>query len=269
MAAAGEGSARPQAGHILRRVLQDATDENRRSSSGLAFSGLAAGLTMGLSGLGVAMLQTHLPAAPWRDLVAYTLYPLGFVAVIMGRAQLFTENTLYPVVLVLDRRSGYLDTLRLWVVVFSANVLGIVLFAALVTQAHPIRAATESNLVHLGVVAADNRFGHVFWTGVIGGWLIALVAWLIEGAAEPFGQIALIWLLTYLVGLGGFAHCIATSGEILAAVFAGPAGAWSFVRWLAAATLGNALGGVVIVALLNYGQVMAGGGQRGARRSSA
>jgi formate/nitrite transporter FocA (FNT family) len=250
-------------------VLEDAEDENKRSSSGLAFSGFAAGLTMGLSGLGVAVLQNHLPSTHWAELLSYTLYPLGFVAVIMGRAQLFTENTLYPVVLVLDRRGGLLDTLRLWAVVFCANVLGILVFAVLVTEVPSIRPSTETALAHLGQLAAFHGFGRIFWTGVIGGWLIALVAWLIEGAAEPFGQIALIWLLTFVVGLGGFAHCIATSGEILTAVLDGSVGAWDYVRWLAAATLGNAAGGVVIVALLNYGQVMAGGGRRGAHRGSA
>ena len=269
MVQAGEGSARPRAGHILRRVLEDADEERNRSSSGLAFSGLAAGLTMGLSGLGVAVLQNHLPHAGWATLVAYSAYPLGFIAVIMGRAQLFTENTLYPVVLVLDRRGGILDTLRLWAVVLATNVLGILAFAALVTQAPSIRSGTERELATLGGQAVAHSFGRIFWTAVIGGWLIALVAWLIEGAAEPFGQIALIWLLTFVVGLGGFAHSIATSGEILVGVLAGPVGGVSYLRWLAAAVLGNAVGGVVIVALLNYGQVMAGGGRRGARKRAS
>jgi formate-nitrite transporter family protein len=269
MVQAGEGSARPRAGHILRRVLEDADEERSRTSSGLAFSGFAAGVTMGLSGLGVAVLQNHLPHAPWATLIAYAAYPLGFIAVIMGRAQLFTENTLYPVVLVLDRRSGLLDTLRLWAVVLATNVLGILVFAALVTQTPSVRAGTEHRLVTLGLQAVRPDFYAVFWTAVIGGWLIALVAWLIEGAAEPFGQIALIWVLTFIVGLGGFAHSIATSGEILVGVLAGPISGLNYLRWLAAAVLGNAVGGVVIVALLNYGQVMAGGGRRGARKGAS
>jgi len=270
VAQAGEGSARPRAGHILRRVLEDADEERSRTSSGLAFSGFAAGITMGLSGLGVAVLQNHLPHTSWADLVAYSAYPLGFIAVIMGRAQLFTENTLYPVVLVLDRRGGLVDTLRLWAVVLATNVLGILVFAALVTQTPAVRTGTEHRLVALGTQAVAPSFDRIFWMAVIGGWLIALVAWLIEGAAEPFGQIALIWLLTFIVGLGGFAHSIATSGEILVAVLAGPISGLDYVRWLAAAVLGNAVGGVVIVALLNYGQVMAGGGRRsGRKRASA
>lgn len=266
MTEVGEGSARPRAGHILRRVMEDADEERNRSASGLAFSGFAAGLTMGLSGLGVAVLENHLPHAGWATLVAYSAYPLGFIAVIMGRAQLFTENTLYPVVLVLDRRGGLLDTARLWGVVLATNVLGVLVFAALVTQVPSVRGGTKRELVLLGHQAVAHGFGRIFWTAVIGGWLIALVAWLIEGAAEPFGQIALIWLLTFIVGLGGFAHSIATSGEILVAVLAGPVGGLDYFRWLVAAVLGNAAGGIVIVALLNYGQVMAGGGRRDERR---
>lgn len=259
-------SARPQAGEILQRVLADAGEEINRSSPALAFSGLAAGMTMGFSGLGVAVIAQFLPDRSWTPLLEFTLYPLGFLAVIIGRAQLFTENTLYPVVLLLDRRRGYLDTVRLWTVVLLANVSGVAVFAALMTQVPTIPGSTESQLVRLGSVAAAPGFGHVFWTGVIGGWLIALVAWLVEGAEMSIGQIVLIWLLTYLVGLGAFAHCIATSGEILCAVFDGRVSGFGYLRWLGGATLGNAAGGIFIVALLNYGQVMAGGG---GRRASA
>ncbi len=262
-------SARPEASEILARVMADAESELERSSAGLAFSGFAAGLTMGLSGLGVAVLQEALPPTHSAHLLAYTLYPLGFIAVIMGRAQLFTENTLYPVVYVLDRRRGYLGSLRLWVVVFAANVLGVLVFAALITQAHPVTGGTEHALAGLGATAVAPGFGHVLWTGVIGGWLIALVAWLVEGAEMSIGQVVLIWLLTYLVGVGAFAHCIATSGEILVAVLGGSVGGWHYLAWLVAATLGNIAGGIVIVALLNYGQVMAGGGRRGGRKASA
>jgi formate/nitrite transporter FocA (FNT family) len=164
---------------------------------------------------------------------------------------------------VLDRRERYLDTLRLWVVVYCANVLGVLLFAALMTEVHTIPRPAEEQLVELGRNALTNTFGHVFWTAVIGGWLIALVAWLVEGAAEPAGQIVLIWLLTFLVGIGAFAHCVVTTGEALAAVLDGAASGGSFVRWLAAATAGNTVGGVLIVALLNYGQVAAGKGETG------
>ena len=104
---------------IFEAATENARSELSRSWRSLAFSGLAGGITLGLTGIGVASVQAILGEGNWQQLVPYLLYPSGFIAVIMGRSQLFTENTLYPVVLVLDERGHLLNTLRLWVVVFT------------------------------------------------------------------------------------------------------------------------------------------------------
>jgi formate-nitrite transporter family protein len=103
---------------------------------------------------------------------------------------------------------------------------------------------------------------HVFWSAVVGGWIIALVAWLVSGSHSITGSVMLIWLLTFLVGAGHFAHCIASSGEILAAVLEHQVTVARYFWWLVPAVLGNIIGGVVIVTLLEYGQVK-GGEQEG------
>ena len=62
-----------------------------------------------------------------------------------------------------------------------------------------------------------------------------------------------------MVGLGNFAHCIATSGEVLIAVLTHHA-AWSaYPRWFLPAVAGNICGGVGMVTILEYGQVIIGG----------
>jgi formate/nitrite transporter FocA (FNT family) len=252
-------STRPSAGDILDRVLADAEREIERPSAALAISGFAAGLLMGLSGLGVAVLEAAFHSSQgWREVVAFSLYPLGFLAVIAGRAQLFTENTLYPVVLVLDRRKHLLDTARLWVVILTANMLGVLVFGAIASQTSALPKPARTHLVQLGQKALEGSWGTVFWTAVVGGWLIALVAWLVESTDTSIAHLAIIWLLTFAVGIGGFAHSIATAGEILTAVVNGSAPVGHFFAWATAAVVGNAIGGVVIVALLNYGQVIAG-----------
>jgi formate/nitrite transporter FocA (FNT family) len=186
------------------------------------------------------------------------LYPIGFIAVIIGRAQLFTENTLYPVVLVLSQRRYLRQTLRLWAVVFLSNVAGAALFSLLAIRTSALSAVFQHELVSLGVESSAHPVAHIFWTGVIGGWLIALVAWMVTASHWTIGQIAVIWLLTFLVGLGKFAHCIATTGEILAAVWGGAIPFSDYLRWIFPATAGNIVGGVIIVSLLNWGQVKAG-----------
>src|SRR5438309_4588930 len=103
---------------IFDAAKENAREELHRSVRTLAFSGLAGGLAMGLTGLSVASLRAILGTGSWEELVSFLLYPIGFIAVIIGRAQLFTENTLYPVVLVLDEprklRINLLKMLRLW-----------------------------------------------------------------------------------------------------------------------------------------------------------
>lgn len=253
-----EQTQRRTAREIFQAVEDNAHAELRRSPHALAFSGLVGGFSMGLTGLSVACVLAVLGDSPSRMFLAYLLYPVGFIAVIIGRGQLFTENTLYPVALLLSERRHFLDTLRLWSVVFTFNVLGAAGFAALAVKTQALSPQIAANLTDLGRSAAQGAAGHIFWSGVIGGWIIALVAWMVTASHWTIGQIMVIWLLTLIVGIGHFAHCIATSGEIIAAAFAGFV-PWSrYAEWLVTATSGNIVGGVVIVTLLNFGQVKAG-----------
>jgi formate/nitrite transporter FocA (FNT family) len=249
---------RPTAGDIYEQVSRNARHELERSIVSLFISGVAGGITMGLTALSTSIVVAKLGQSPAARVVADLLYPIGFIAVILGRAQLFTENTLYPVALMLaERRYGW-KTLRLWAIVLPSNVLGAFLFALLAVETGALRPEFVAAMVHLGIAAADVTTSHVFWSGVIGGWIIALVAWLVSGSHSITGSVMLIWLLTFVVGLGEFAHCIATSGEILAAILDHQLAASRYLAWLAPATLGNICGGVLLVTLLEYGQVKGG-----------
>jgi formate-nitrite transporter family protein len=240
---------------IFDAAIENAREELRRSTRTLAFSGLAGGLTMGLTGLGVASVRALLGSGSWQHFVSFLIYPIGFIAVIIGRAQLFTENTLYPVILVLDEHRHFGETARLWAVVYTCNIAGALGFALLATTTGALQAETVGELVALGRDATAGSASHFFWSGIIGGWLIALVAWVVTASHWTIGQVAMVWLLTFLVGIGKLAHCIATSGEILSAVVSGAIPAAEYLRWLLPATLGNIVGGVIIVSVLNYGQV--------------
>jgi formate-nitrite transporter family protein len=229
----------------------------RRTPHALAFSGFAGGITMGLTGLAVATAKAALPENA-ANFVPYLFYPLGFIAVIIGRAQLFTENTLYPVALILSERKHVWDTLKLWAIVFASNIAGAAAFAVLAVRTSSLKPEIADHLAKLGQEALTGSNSHFFWSGVIGGWLIALVAWMVSASQWTIGQIAVIWLLAFVVGAGHFAHCIATSGEILAAVFSGHEPFAAYAKWLGLATAGNITGGIFIVTLLNFGQVKAG-----------
>lgn len=246
--------ARLTADEIYTRVHEDGERELQRPLFRLGLSALLAGLVMGLTALGVGAVHAKAPGVGAEDLLANLLYPIGFLAVILGRAQLFTENTLYPVVVALEDRRWLSRTAALWAMVFSANIVGATLFALLAMKTPSLDPAIAEEIKKLGVEMANGSWGTNFWSGVIGGWMIAMVAWLVAAARDTVGQFLVIFALTFAVGLGGFDHCIASAAEVLSAWVDGEQGFGEMLTWLSAATLGNIAGGVLIVAGLNYGQ---------------
>ena len=246
---------RPTANEIFEQVSRNARRELQRPAIALAVSGIVGGLTMGLTGLSVAVVEAQLGTAGWGQFIALLFYPMGFMAVILGRGQLFTENTLYPVALILAERRHVWKTARLWAIVLPANVVGAFLFAVLAVRTRALQPASLHALAQLGAAAAAPGMRHIFWSAVVGGWMIAMVAWLVSGSHSITGSVAVIWALTFIVGIGHFAHCIATSGEILSAVLCHSTTPGAYFRWMAAATSGNISGGVILVTLLEYGQV--------------
>ena len=255
--------ARPSAQDIYEQVANNARQELGRSSVSLAISGFAGGIFMGLSAMGNAIaiaLLTPPGTAPTSTVqfVAKMFYPLGFIVVILGRSQLFTENTLYPVALVLAERKHFWKTLRLWSVVLPFNVLGALAFASLATLTDALPPPAVQSLAQLGRDAAHHPMSTIFWSGMMGGWIIATVAWLVSGSHSITGSVMIIWMLSFVVGLGGFAHCIAASGEVFAAILTGHAPWSAFPAWFVPAVAGNICGGVGMVTLLEYGQVIVG-----------
>jgi formate/nitrite transporter FocA (FNT family) len=254
---------RPSAQDIFEQVANNARQELGRSSVSLAISGLAGGIFMGLSALGNAIaiaLLTPAGAAPTAStlFLGKLFYPLGFIVVILGRSQLFTENTLYPVALVLAEKSHFWNTIRLWAVVLPANILGALAFASLATLTHAVSPAVVQSLAQLGFEAGQHPAATIFWSGVMGGWIIATVAWLVSGSHSITGSVMIIWMLALVVGLGNFAHCIAASGEVFAAILVGRERWIAYPIWFLPAVAGNICGGVGMVTLLEYGQVIIG-----------
>lgn len=250
--------ARPSAEEIFKQVAANARQELQRPSAALGLSGFGAGLFMGLSALGTAVVLAMLGPSQPAQFVSRMFYPVGFIIVIIGRSQLFTENTLYPVALVLAEKRELWNTLRLWVVVLPANVAGALTFAVLATHTAALTPEVVAALSGLGSNALAHSATQVFWSGVIAGWIIALAAWLVSGSHSITGSVMVIWTLMFIVGLGNFAHCVASTCEIFITILVHGAPWTAFSAWFFPAVAGNICGGVGMVTILEYGQVMDG-----------
>jgi formate/nitrite transporter FocA (FNT family) len=240
-------------------IRHDGEEELNRPFSALAWSGFAAGLSMGFSFVAQALFRAHLPDQPWRPLVVNLGYPIGFLIAIIGRQQLFTENTLTAIIPLLARRNSttLIRVLQLWAVVLAANLVGAHLFAWVVGNTPMFKPEVQAAMLSLAKQAADVSFGTAVLRGVFAGWLIAMVVWML--AAVDNGRIMVIIIITYIVGLAGLTHIIAGSVEVL---FLPMVGATSWVAvvsgYMLPTLIGNIIGGVSLTAALNHAQVVAG-----------
>lgn len=252
-----------EVGVIYDAIRLAGTAELERSSSALSWSGFAAGLSMGFSLVLTGLLHHGLPQTDWRPLIAKLGYTAGFVIVILGRQQLFTENTLTVILPLLNRKdwTTLRNVLRLWFVVLLTNLVGALLFAWVVGNGDIFTPDQLRSLTEVGLEANEGDFGHKFLTGIFGGWLIALMVWLLPGAEAA--RFWVIIFITYIVGLSNFSHVIAGSVEVLFLVTTGQLGWGSYLGgFLLPALLGNVVGGVSLVALLSHAQVVAGNGRK-------
>jgi len=249
-------SIRLKAALVHEIIRQEGEEELGRSVSALAWSGLAAGLSMGFSLVVEGLLHHYLPDAEWRPLVASCGYTTGFVIVVLGRQELFTESTLTGVIPVLTRRdrATSLALARLWGVVLLANLVGAGLFAALAAGAPIFEPNLHQDFLGIGQRAAAGSLVVLFVKAVLAGWLIALMVWLLPGSGSA--RLIVILLITYIVALGGFSHIIAGSVDVLYLVLSGDKSFFSYLfEFLAPVLLGNVVGGSALVAMLNHAQV--------------
>jgi formate/nitrite transporter FocA (FNT family) len=143
-------------------------------------------------------------------------------------------------------------------VLLVGNLVGVLVFAFLLARTALVPRALDEPVRWLAEVATEGSFGVTFYRGIFAGWLIALMAWLLSSTAAQGAQIVIIWLCSAAISALGFRHSIASSVEAFYLAFSGAA-TWGDMigRFVVPALLGNALGGVVLVALLNYAQVRA------------
>ncbi|MGC1780403.1 MAG: formate/nitrite transporter family protein [Xanthobacteraceae bacterium] len=247
----------PRSPVIYEIVRRHGEEEMARPVVSLWWSGVAAGLSISFSLLAQAILQTHLPDAPWRPLIANLGYSAGFVMVVMSRQQLFTETTVTAVLPVMAAFSlSSLGKLaRMWSVVLIANFAG-TLFAALFCKFTPVLTPDLFNgMIEISRHILGHSLSEMFFRGIAAGFLMAAMVWLIPSAESA--QFYVIVLMTYLISAGSFMHIIAGSVEAFLLVLDGQVSWLAMLGQFAIPTLlGNIVGGTALFALIAYAQVM-------------
>ena len=242
---------------LIYEVIRRAGEEElARSKRSLIWSGVAAGVMISLSVLGEAIFRTYLPDTGYRFLIENLGYSLGFLAVIMGRMQLFTENTITTVLPIMRARTwvSFYSMMRLWGIVLCANVVGAFAAAMLFMWTPAISPDIVPAILELSEHATGLGAYESFWRAIPAGVIVALIVWMMPQADET--SFFLILVFTWLIAAGDFAHIVAGSVEMAVMILVGELGLGTAVFGFFLPVLaGNIVGGTIIFTLVAWGQV--------------
>ncbi|KAB0504141.1 formate/nitrite transporter family protein [Pseudomonas lini] len=247
----------PPRAAVLHEIIRTQGDkELERSVAALWWSALAAGLTMGLSLMGMGLLNSRLPDSEGFKVIASFGYCAGFLAVILARQQLFTENTLTAVLPIMSKPTlgNFGRLFRLWSIVLVGNLCGTLLVAYVMLHLPIFDAKTDLAFLDIGRKVMENDASKMFAKGIISGWMIATMVWMIPSMESA--KMWIIILITYFMALGDFTHIVVGSVEVSYLVFAGELPWKDFWLVFAGPTLvGNIIGGSFIFALISHAQI--------------
>lgn len=246
----------PPARVVHEIVRQEGVDELERPTASLVWSGVAAGVIIWLSVISQAALAITLPDTPWRPAITGLGYSVGFIVVILGRLQLFTESTIVAVLpLASDLTLKNLRrTLRLWALVFGANMIGALALALILPRVDLVSPELLRAMVAVAHHGVDIDPAEAFTRGIPAGFLLATIAWLLPSARGQ--EIWVITLLTYIIAIAGFSHVVAGSAEAWLLAATGEIG-WgtALFGFIMPVLAGNIIGGSGLFAVLAHAQV--------------
>ncbi|MBB3241418.1 formate/nitrite transporter FocA (FNT family) [Pseudomonas sp. Tn43] len=246
----------PRAAVLHEIIRTQGNQELERSVAALWWSALAAGLTMGLSLMGMGLLNSRLPDGEGFKVIASFGYCAGFLAVILARQQLFTENTLTAVLPIMSKPTpgNFARLFRLWSIVLVGNLCGTLLVAYVMLHLPIFDTKTDLAFLDIGRKVMENDASKMFAKGIISGWMIATMVWMIPSMESA--KMWIIILITYFMALGDFTHIVVGSVEVSYLVFAGELPWKDYWLVFAGPTLvGNIIGGSFIFALISHAQI--------------
>lgn len=236
--------------------------EYKRSNLEISLSAFTAGLEIGFSVMLMGILYHIFENRVDQQLLHLIVamgYPLGFIFVIIGRSQLFTEQTALAMIPVLNGKASVKELFGLWGFVILGNLIGGLLFSVFITW-----IGTESGSIpaeafeHIAQNMIEPRWEITLGSAILAGWMMGLLGWLLSSSQESISRIVIVVLITVIIGIGGLHHCIVGSVEVICGMLVSDAiSITDYFRFLFFAVLGNIVGGSIFVSVLKFSQTRA------------
>lgn len=236
-------------------VADQGRGELERPLSALLWSGIVAGIAISFSLFCEGYLQFHLPEGGSTYLIKNFGYTVGFLIVIMGHFQLFTENTITVVLPLLQelKLSILKQTASVWVIVLGANMIGTFIVAVSVASLPFISQDFLNVLIEISAHATQKPPWETLFQAIPAGFLIAALVWMLPSAEGS--EFWVIVTITFVIAIGDFAHVIAGSVEVFLLLLTGESEIQQGLGYLIMSCIGNVIGGTVLFAFMAYAQV--------------
>jgi len=231
--------------------------EHDRPNLNLLISSFSAGLEIGFSIFLMAILYSLFNGVvhdSYLHILLALAYPVGFILVIIGKSELFTEHTTLAVIPVLNGNASFKSLMILWGIIYGGNLLGGYLFGYFMSIIPSQMQIVDNASFHaLAGKLINHDAGIILGSAVLAGWLMGLLSWLITSARETISRILLVTLVTVVIGIGGLHHSIVGSIEVFTALLtSSDVSVRDYLHVQSWATLGNIIGGVVFVAIIKF-----------------
>jgi formate/nitrite transporter FocA (FNT family) len=228
------------------RMVGEGTQRLHRSMREVLVTGFFGGTEVAMGVLAYLAVRD----ATGSPLLGGLAFSIGFLALLLGRSELFTEGFLVPVTTVAAKRASVSQLLRLWGGTLVANLAGGWVLMWLIMTAFPrLHTQTIESATHFALAPLSTE---TFALAVLGGAAITLMTRMQHGTdSMPAKIVAAVAGAFLLAGLEMF-HSILDSLIIFGALQTGDAsfGYLDWARWFSYTVVGNILGGLVLVTLL-------------------
>jgi len=250
-----EPSEQPTSPEIYIEIAREGIEEMSRPFGSLFWSAIAAGLMVSFSLVAKAVLHADAGDLPFGHAIESLGYTIGFILVIFCRLQLFTENTITPVLptIAVPSVENITNLARVWTVSLGANFIGTAAMALLFVATPIVTLETLDAMVSISEKVAKLTFQESLLKGMPSGLLIAALVWMRPSAGNNF--LWLVFLMTYVIAVGDFTHVVVGSCEIFLLAWRGEALGPMLVSNILPTLLGNVIGGTALFALLAWAQV--------------
>jgi len=247
-----------EAYEIMNEQLETGLKEYNRSDLGLFLSSLSAGLEVGFSILIIGIIHTLFKSESTTGQLAVMMalvYPIGYIFVIIGRSELFTEHTTLATIPVMNGQASLAGLARLWLIVYVGNLAGGYLFGSISLVFNgEMHLIGKDFFYFVSEKMLKYSVGATLISSIMAGWLMGMLSWLLSSAQDTFSRVVMIFLVTFLISIAGLHHCIVGSIEVFMAFFAeaNKITLGEFLKFQGLATLGNIIGGVFLVAMVKF-----------------